>query len=186
MNITSDLDYGPLKYLIGAWSGDKGLDIAPEPDGKENNPYYETMVFTAADDVTNAEEQVLTAVHYRQIVKRKSNDNIFHDQTGYWMWDAESQIVMHSIVIPRGVCVLAGGKYNKDLESQVCIEVGANINDKDWGIIQSPFMQEKACTTGFEQQVTVSEQRLSYSQTTIVDIYGKVFKHTDTNELSRQ
>ena len=33
------IDYGPLALLIGTWEGDKGVDIAPEPDGTENNPY---------------------------------------------------------------------------------------------------------------------------------------------------
>jgi len=188
IDMINDLDYGPLKHLIGTWIGNKGLDIAPEPDGIENNPYYETIVFTAADDVDNAEEQVITAIHYRQIVQRKSNDKIFHDETGYWMWDAEAGIVMHSLTIPRGVCVLAGGKYieDKDSENTACIEVSAKLNDKDWGIIQSPFMQEKASTREFSQQIKVSEEKLSYSQTTILDIYGRTFEHTDNNELLRQ
>jgi hypothetical protein len=107
-----DVDYGPLNQLIGVWRGDKGVDIAPEPDGAENNPYYETIAFTAASDVTNAESQTLAAIHYRQIVQRKSNDKVFHDETGYWMWDAQAGIIMHSLTIPRAVSVLAGGIYN--------------------------------------------------------------------------
>ena len=39
----NDFDYGPLTNLIGTWNGDKGMDIAPEPDGTEHNPYYETI-----------------------------------------------------------------------------------------------------------------------------------------------
>ncbi len=50
-----DIDYGPLRQLIGTWTGRGGLDIAPEPDGTERNPYYETIVFEAGGDVTNAE-----------------------------------------------------------------------------------------------------------------------------------
>ena len=182
-----EIDYGPLKDLVGVWKGDKGLDIAPEPDGEENNPYYETITFTEADDVTNAEEQVLAAVHYRQVVQRKSNDKIFHDETGFWMWDAQSKVVMHSLVIPRGVCILAGGEYKADSANNIaCIEVAADVNSKDWGIIQSPFMQKKARTTAFKHKIEVSKNHLSYTETTIVDIYGKVFEHTDANELVRQ
>ncbi len=59
-----ELDYGPLKELIGTWHGDRGMDIAPEPDGAEENPYFETITFTAVGDVTNAESQLLAAVHY--------------------------------------------------------------------------------------------------------------------------
>ena len=39
MSENNDIDYGPLAGLIGVWKGDKGLDVAPEPDGTENNPY---------------------------------------------------------------------------------------------------------------------------------------------------
>ena len=42
-----DIDYGPMQQLIGTWRGQGGLDIAPEPDGSENNPYYETIIFKA-------------------------------------------------------------------------------------------------------------------------------------------
>lgn len=186
MTEETDIDYGPLTGLIGVWQGDKGLDVAPEPDGAENNPYYETITYTAAGDVTNAESQVLSVLHYRQIVKRKSNNKVFHDQTGYWMWDPREQVVMHSLVIPRGVCVLAGGKYSSTGGGEVVLEVAASIDDKDWQIAQSPFMQKNARTTGFQLSLRVGDGRLSYSETTIVDIYGKVFEHTDNNELIRQ
>jgi hypothetical protein len=188
MNDTCDIDYGPLSELIGVWKGDKGLDVAPEPDGAENNPYYETITFTPADDVTNAESQVLAAIHYRQIVQRKSNDKVFHDETGYWMWDADAGIVMHSLTIPRAVSVIAGGTWNgeRTADGSITLEVSAQINDTDWQIIQSPFMQQNARTTGFSHRITTVNGRLSYSETTIVEIYGTVFEHTDRNELLRQ
>jgi len=48
------IDYGPLAGLIGRWKGDKGLDVAPAPGGREENPYWETLDFEAIGDVTNA------------------------------------------------------------------------------------------------------------------------------------
>lgn len=187
-NTDTEIDYGPLAALIGVWAGDKGLDVAPEPDGIENNPYYETITYTAIGDVTNAESQVLSALHYRQIVQRKSNNKIFHDETGYWMWDSKAKLIMHSLVIPRAVCVLAGGKYNgtKNSDGSIIINVTASIDDKNWQIIQSPFMQENARTTEFRHEITVGNGKLSYSETSIIAIYGKVFEHTDQNELLLQ
>ena len=29
------IDYGPLAALIGTWRGDRGMDVAPDPDGGE-------------------------------------------------------------------------------------------------------------------------------------------------------
>jgi len=188
VNSTEALDYGPLAELIGVWKGDKGLDVAPEPDGAENNPYYETITFTAIGDVTNAESQLLTALHYRQVVQRKSNDKVFHDETGYWMWDASVGVIMHSLTIPRAVSVIAGGMHSgaKGDDGNIVLEVSASLDDKDWQIIQSPFMRDNARTTAFQHQIIVGDGKLSYSETTIVEIYGEVFEHTDCNELVRQ
>lgn len=86
LSSSENIDYGPLTELIGIWRGGKGLDLAPEPGGTERNPYYETITYTAIGDVTNAESPTLAALHYREIVQRKSNDEVFHDETGYWMW----------------------------------------------------------------------------------------------------
>ena len=62
--IIDGINYGPLAALVGTWEGDKGIDRAPEPEGEERNPYYETIVFEAAGDVTNAEQQILSVVRY--------------------------------------------------------------------------------------------------------------------------
>lgn len=186
MNEKAAVDYGPLKEFIGVWKGDKGLDVAPEPKGAENNPYYETITYTPVGDVTNAESQVLSALHYRQIVQRKSNNEVFHDETGYWMWDPREEIIMHSLVIPRAVCVLAGGKYTgeKNSEGRRVIEVAAGIDNEQWQVIQSPFMKQNARTAKFVHKVIVGQGKLSYLETTTVAIYGKVFEHTDQNELT--
>ena len=180
------VDYGPLTGLIGVWEGNKGMDIAPEPDGTEENPYYETITFTEGGTLSNAESQVLSILYYRQIVKRKSNDEVFHDQTGYWLWDPREKVVMHTLTIPRAVSLVAGGSYNgeKDADGNTVIEVLAGIDNKDWGIAQSPFMQKNAKTTDFQIKVIVGNGKMTYSETTMLDIYGRVFEHTDTNVLT--
>lgn len=188
MNETVEVDYGPLTGLIGVWKGDKGMDVAPEPDGEEHNPYFETITFEAIGPVTNAESQHLAALHYRQVVRRKSNGEVFHDETGYWMWDAKDKVVMHSLVIPRGVGVLAGGTYHKspDKEEIVTLEVEAKQDHPSWNIIQSPFMQEKARTLEFHHKVQVGNGKFSYAETTVLEIYGRVFQHTDQNQLTME
>lgn len=186
--MSKEVDYGPLEKMIGHWQGDKGLDVAPEPDGPAESPYYEKIIFTAAGDVENAESQLLAVIHYHQIVYRKSNNEMFHNETGYWMWDAETQTVMHSLTIPRAVCVLAGGVYNNELsdDGAIVLEVSADLKNSDWQIIQSPFMDKNAKTTAFSQRIEVSDDALSYRETTLVDIYGKSFEHTDQNRLQIQ
>jgi hypothetical protein len=179
-------DYGPLACLIGTWSGGEGMDVAPEPDSDEYNPYYETLKFEAAGDVTNAEEQILTIVRYHQQVTRQSNDKVFHDQVGYWLWDSASDVICQTLSIPRAVTLLAGGKATVE-GGTTTLEVEAKENDLHWGIVQSPFMQSKARTTSFTHKIEVTGDTLVYSETTVLDIYGKSsYPHTDGNTLQRQ
>ncbi|MCM8541316.1 MAG: heme-binding beta-barrel domain-containing protein [Lentisphaeraceae bacterium] len=181
-----NVDYGPLTSLIGEWAGNKGIDWAPEKSGLEKNLFHETIVFTAAGLVENAESQALAVLHYHQVVIDSEDDEPIHNQTGYLSWEAETKTVMHSFTIPRGVCVIAGGVYNGPDESgKVSINLKAELGDKDWGILQSPFMSSKAKTTEFTQTLTVDKSIFCYDQTTVVEIYGKVFNHTDQNSLSK-
>lgn len=173
--------------LIGTWTGDKGMDVAPEPGGSEENPYFETIVCEAIGDVTHAEKQTLAVVRYLQRVSRKSNGEVFLDETGYWMWDGATHTVMHSLVIPRAVAVLAGGRYRSDsTKGPVVLDVAAKMGDADWGILQSPFMGRMAKTLEFRHHVEVDGDKMRYDETTVLDIYGEKFDHTDKNELTRQ
>jgi hypothetical protein len=184
--VIDGIDYGPLAGLIGVWKGGEGMDVAPEPDDDEHNPYYETIIFEAAGDVDNAEEQVLSIVRYHQEVRRKSTDEVFHDQVGYWLWEPATGMIVQTLTIPRAVTLLAGGNANIDDDS-VVLEVRAAADDPDWGIIESPFMQTKARTLEFSHRLTITGDRLSYQETTLLDIYGKRgYEHTDQNTLIRQ
>ncbi|MDX8387406.1 MAG: heme-binding beta-barrel domain-containing protein [Ghiorsea sp.] len=185
----SEVNYGPLAALIGTWTGDKGTDIAPEPNASENTPYFETITFEAIGDVTNAGKQTLAVLLCTQIVKRQENGDTFHHQVGYWSWDASNGAITHSFTIPRGVSIVACGKVLDDDESDPNkpeIEVLAEEDGFYGGIVQSPFMKNNARTTAFEQKLTLDGGTLHYTQTMMLDIYQKTFEHTDTNTLTRQ
>lgn len=182
--VKGGIDYGPLVLLVGTWKGDRGLDIAPEPDGVEREPYYEEIVFELGGDVTNAEEQKLAIISYHQQVYRKRNGEKFHDQVGYWLWDAANQTVMFTLSIPRAVTLVAGGSFDPaTLTGPACKLEVKSQEGGEWGVAQSPFMRDKARTTGFEMMLSVDGNSMSYSQTTFLDIYGRTFDHIDTSEL---
>ena len=185
MSTDDSVNYGPLAGLIGQWEGKKGTDIAPDPDGIETNLYYETITFSEAGDVSNAESQCLSAVHYMQQVQRISDDKIIHRETGYWMFDALDNSVMHSLIIPRGICVLAGGRVDTTKKDSLVFDVQASIEKGDWQVIQSPFMLKNAKMTHYAQQLILQGDTLSYTQTMSLDIYGKAFEHTDESTLKR-
>jgi len=176
------VDYGPLAQLAGTWKGDKGLDVAPLPDGDTAIPFHETILFEAIGDVTNAQRQTLSVLRYHQIVVRKEDEQVFHNETGYYSWDPASNTVCQSLTIPRGLALLAGGECSKDTTQ---IEVRAKLGDPDWGITQSPFMRDNAKTVGFHHLLEVSGDELRYEETTFLEIYGRSFDHTDANTLQR-
>lgn len=182
------VNYGPLAVLIGVWKGDKGVDRAPEPDGEERSPYYETLEFQAAGDVTNAEKQTLSVVHYHQKVFRKSNDEQFHDQAGYWLWDPADDTIVECFTIPRGVALVAGGKAATPAAAgdEVVLEVSANADSQEFGIAQAAFMFQQAKTTGFTHTITVKGDEMRYTEVTLLDIYDKQgYEHKDVNTLQR-
>lgn len=181
-------NYGPLAPLIGEWHGNRGIDLAPEPDGEEREPYYETLIFEPIGDVSNAEKECIYALRYHQVVYRIRNDEPFHNQTGYWMWSALTGKVMQSLTIPRGICLLAGGDFSGDWEpgKPVTLEVAARAGDGNWGIVESPFMGENASTRSFAHTLTVSGDSLEYRETTLLHIYGRDFDHVDGNILTRK
>lgn len=183
--IIDGIDYGPLAQLIGKWVGNKGLDIAPDANANpDQTEYTDEIVFTVSGVAENAEEQQLVSIKYHHVVRKLENGHVFHDQIGHWIYEKSTNTIMHSLTIPRGVCVLAGGKY-QEFEGESIFEVEAEENSKTYGIVQSPFMLEKAKTKSFKMHLTVSSDELNYHQIMSLHIYGKDFEHVDGSTLFR-
>ncbi len=178
------VDYGPLGGFIGLWTGDQGVDVAPELDEDESSAYYERLVFEPAGDVDNADSQELVMLRYNQVVMRKRNDEVFHNEAGFLIWDAERRLVMQSFAIPRGLSLVAGGLAEVTSEV-VAINVRAAADDAQWSISQAPFLAAKARTVSFERGYQLRGDMLTYNQTTHLEIYSRSMAHTDTNVLKR-
>jgi hypothetical protein len=183
--IINKIDYGPLAQLVGTWIGTQGLDRAPDINANpDEHTYTDELTFTVAGPAENAEEQELVAIKYHHLVRKNENGLIFHDQIGHWIYEPATGSIMHSLTIPRGVCVLAGGDITEN-SGEMVFNVKAEAGSDTFGIIQSPFMLEKAKTTAFQMQMSVTENTLSYKQVTSLFIYGKEFKHVDQSVLQR-
>jgi hypothetical protein len=94
---------------------------------------------------------------------------------------------MKGFSIPRGFALLAGGRFDArdDYSGDIVLEVKSGAGDPDWTISQSPYLREKARTTAFSQRVVLNGENLSYSESTMLQIYGREYNHTDVNRLSR-
>jgi hypothetical protein len=176
----------PLVDLLGTWKGDMGTDLAPKPVEDENNPYYEVLTIEPVDiEVENAQQQQLTAVRYHQIVREKANDEVSHCETGFWMWDNNEDTIMCAFSIPRGASLLSGGTVRRSGNQKIILEVSSRLDDPNWGIVQSPFLESKAKILSFKREIELSGNKLTYTQETSIDIYGKIFNHKDNNTLKK-
>ena len=95
--VIDNINYAPLAQLLGKWSGNVGLDIAPDSDvNPDESPFKNDLTFTLASAAENAEEQQLITVKYHHVVRRADNGHIFHDQLGHWIYEPSTQVIMHS------------------------------------------------------------------------------------------
>jgi len=184
-SIIDGVDYGPLAQLIGKWVGNRGVDRAPDADANpDETAFSDEMTFTVSGPAENAEEQNLVSIKYHHVVRKLENGQIFHDQIGHWIYEKGTNRVMHSLSIPRAVCLLAGGEYREE-SGETFFDVEANVESETYGIVQSPFMLEKATTKAFKMNLSVKENELNYHEVTSLHIYGKDFEHTDKSTLFR-
>ncbi|WP_428086786.1 heme-binding beta-barrel domain-containing protein [Candidatus Thioglobus sp.] len=183
--IIDEADYGPLAQLIGTWAGSKGLDDAPGANAKpDKTAFTDEMVFTTSGPAGNAKEQSLVSIKYHHVVRKLESGAIFHDQTGHWIYEKSTNIIMHSLSIPRAVCLLAGGELQQS-NGESIFNVAAEAGSQTYGIVQSPFMLEKAKTKAFKMSLSVKGDELNYYETMSLHIYGKDFEHTDKSTLFR-
>lgn len=183
--IIDGVDYGPLAQLIGKWVGNKGLDNAPDANANPDKTVFtDEIIFTASGAAENAEEQKLVSIKYHQVVRKLEDGHVFHDQIGHWIYEKSTNIIMHSLSIPRAVCLLAGGKYQES-NGESIFDVQANVDSQTFGIVQSPFMLEKAKTKAFKMILSVKGNELNYHEVTSLHIYGKDFEHVDKSSLYR-
>ncbi|MGI9290083.1 MAG: heme-binding beta-barrel domain-containing protein [Gammaproteobacteria bacterium] len=177
---------GPLAPLAGIWEGDKGTDVAPDDDrvSEEINKYRERILLEPIGDVEN-HEQLLYGLRYSTLVWRIGADEAFHEEVGYWLWDAANKQVIKSFVVPRGYTVMAGGtaKVNAKKFSMV-----ADLGSETYGICSNQWLANEFKTTRFELNIEVHDNdSWSYDEDTVIEIKGvaEPFHHRDQNTLQR-
>ena len=184
-SVIDGIDYGPLAGLLGRWSGSRGMDVSPDNQAQDDKTAFnDEITFRVAGVAENAEEQQLVGIRYRHVVRKSSSGLIFHDQIGHWLYEPKTRTIMHSLTIPRGVCILAGGKLTTEGRALV-FDVSATAGDDTFGVLQSPFMKDKARTKAFTMKLVLEDDALSYQETTSLHIYGADFEHVDASKLQR-
>jgi len=187
--MTFDPDLGPLGPLLGIWEGEKGTDLAPsdKPESDRQlatSKYRERMVFAATGRVDN-HEQKLFGLRYNTTAWRIGAPDPFHEEVGYWMWDAASELVIRCFMPPRGMTVLAGGNAKADARE---FSLEAKAGSETFGICSSPFLHAEFKTVRYTLLVKVlDDDSLYYDEHTWLQIKGQseLFDHQDENTLRR-
>ncbi|WP_153100859.1 heme-binding beta-barrel domain-containing protein [Paraburkholderia hayleyella] len=180
--VINGMDFGPLAKLAGTWKvvDSGGVDLAPGQTGSNVGkggsavePYDEVWTFEPAADATNASDQYLVAMYFKQEAFRKKDKKKFHDQRGYLIYDKKNQMVYDSFCIPRAVCIVAEGKAG----DKMVLQSGPQ------GVAESRYMSKNAKTKDFSISFDISDKTVKYTQKTRLRIYGKSFDHIDTSTL---
>jgi hypothetical protein len=179
-------EWGPLAALAGEWEGDAGLDVAfGNVEGAIiETPYRETVALKPFGPVDNG-PQSLYGLDYRMAAWRAGEENPFHTEVGYWLWDAALGHVMRCFMVPRGVVLIAGGTVAPDATT---FTLRAEAGDPAYGILSNPFLTGAANTTGYEVTIALrGDGSVEYRSTTTV-AHRRVTEpvaHTDRNVLRR-
>jgi hypothetical protein len=178
-------EWGPLWGLAGEWQGEGGLDTAfAHSQGKIiDTPYLEKCTLKPFGPVDNG-TQVLYGLDYKTAMWRDSEDNPFHTEVGYWLWDAATGEVIRGFVVPRGITVLAGGTASADATG---FTMRATNGGEMYAIGENRYLAKNASTLSYEVAITVGENEWSYRETTMLRMneFAEPFAHTDANTLRR-
>ena len=177
---------GPLAALAGTWEGEKGDDTAPDddPQNTEINKFRERMTFDPFGPVNNHKQQ-LYGLRYSTTAWRLGADDPFHEELGYWLWDAKEKQVLRCFIVPRGVTVIAGGTVEPHAK---IFELSADVGSETYGICSNKFLDKEFKTVRYELQVTLHDDgSFSYEENTQLKIKGQadLFHHIDKNTLKR-
>jgi hypothetical protein len=171
------------------WEGEKGTDLAPSDKPATDrqavtSKYKERMVFEATGRVDN-HQQNLYGLRYSTRAWRIGSPDPFHEELGYWMWDAASKLVIRCFMPPRGLTVLAGGQAEPGARS---FALEATAGSETFGICSSPFLAEEFKTVRYTLSVNfLDDDTLHYDEHTYLRLKGRdqLFDHRDENTLFR-
>jgi hypothetical protein len=180
-------EWGPLAGLIGEWEGEGGMDRAFSHSRGEvlGTPYLEKVTMKPFGPVDNG-SQSLYGLDYKTAMWRDDEENPFHTEVGYWLWDAAAGEVLRGFVVPRGITVLAGATgIAADATS---FDLAADLGDPRYGISENTYLGANASSTSYRVTITVNpDDTWSYEEHTMLRMkeFGEPFDHSDSNTLRR-
>ncbi|MBL0916179.1 MAG: FABP family protein [Sphingopyxis sp.] len=175
---------GPLARLAGIWEGQRGVDINPKADGPETRQYYERIEMQPIDPQANG-PQLFYGLRYHQHVNTREEDISFHDQVGYWLYEASTGLIIQTLAIPRAQIAMASGHAEPDAKRLV---VKAERGQTEYGICSTSFLDLAFRTDSYELTIDFHDDgSWSYVSDTMLMVKGRdtLFQHRDRNRLTK-
>jgi hypothetical protein len=173
---------GPLRRLAGVWEGRTGVDLNPKAQGPERREFSERIELQPIDAQSNG-PQLLYGLRYHTRILASDEDATFHDQTGYWLWEPATGLVIQTLSIPRGQTALAAGHAAADATELV---LNARRGETGCGICSTAFLEYAFRTDSYRIQVTFNaDGSWSYVLDTVLVVRDRTepFLHQDRNTL---
>jgi hypothetical protein len=173
---------GPLRRLAGVWEGQRGVDINPKADGPETRQYYERIEMQPIDPQANG-PQLFYGLRYHLHVNTRDEDIAFHDQVGYWLYEAATGLILQTLAIPRGQIAIASGHAEPDAKQLV---VKAARGETEYGICSTSFLDLAFRTDAYQLTIDFHDDgSWSYVSDTTLMVKGRdePFLHRDRNTL---
>ncbi len=175
---------GPLTRLAGVWQGRKGVDLNPKAEGPERRTFLERIDMQPIDPQPNG-PQLFYGLRYHLHIVSDDEDTTFHDQTGYWLYEPATGLIMQTLSIPRGQTALAHGNAKPGDDK---LHVSATRGGPGYGICSTDFLEWAFRTDSYTLDVTFNaDGTWSYVSNTVLMVRGRAepFQHTDRNTLTR-
>ncbi|MBA3940688.1 MAG: FABP family protein [Sphingopyxis sp.] len=173
---------GPLARLAGVWEGQRGVDINPKADGPETRQYHERIEMQPIDPQANG-PQLFYGLRYHQHVNTREEEITFHDQVGYWLYEAATGLIIQTLAIPRGQIAIASGHAEPGAKRLV---VKAERGQTEYGICSTSFLDLAFRTDAYQLTVDFHDDgSWSYVSDTMLMVKGRdaLFQHRDRNKL---
>ena len=175
---------GPLRRLAGGWEGLGGVDLNPKSEGPERREFLERSLLEPIDPQANG-PQLFYGLRYHIHINTPEEDITFHDQTGYWLWEPATGLVIQTLSIPRGQIAIASGQAEPGATRLV---VTAERGRTDYGICSTDFLEYAFRTDSYRLEVEFhADGSWSYVSDTMLMVRGRAepFRHRDRNRLHR-
>ncbi len=95
-------------------------------------------------------------LRYHIHINARGEENTFHDQVGYWLWEPATGLILQTVAIPRGQVAIAAGTAERDATKLV---LTAERGKTDYGICSTTFLELAFRTDSYRIEVELPQRR---------------------------